>query len=130
VRALSGLCEAGAAHTRRGLLADALGFHLACAGARCLCACHSRGGPETVDQAVSRLKRQRMLDAGIDPDAPPTKRAKERGFCRWEHEMTPENTGPRGECRSCKRIASQRCKERKAARAAREKGEADGQAAA
>lgn len=83
----------------------------------CACPCHAVARP-TLAQRVDGARRERMIAAGIDPDAPSAKR--DKGFCRHNHEMTPDNTGPRGECRTCKRDASQRCKARRAEREAAE----------
>ena len=104
---LSGFCvQAGAAARQHGPR-EGMAFHRRCQDARCVCTCHVQQTP--IADRIAEAKKAKLRAAGIDPEAGP-RRAKERGYCRHNHEMTPKNTGPRGECRACKRISSARCK--------------------
>ena len=128
---MSGKCRHGQAVQARPGARPGAGreWHAECPGhavaaggvvLRCECRCH--GAARDVRQEIAAAKRMRLVAAGIDPDAG-SRRSKERGFCRHDHEMTPENTGPRGECRECKRVASARCKARRSERKQAESGD-------
>lgn len=125
---ISGKCSTANRLVRKGARAGSPqveGFHDACRGrfydgldkpsTVCDCLCHEAQVVPTMQEAVAKARRDRMIAAGIDPDAPARGRG-DRQFCRHEHEMTTDNTGPRGECRTCKRESSQRCKARRANR--------------
>jgi hypothetical protein len=62
---------------------------------------------------VKKARLERLMAAGVPLPGQGGGSARERGVCRHDHVMTEENTGPRGECRACKREASARCKARK-----------------
>lgn len=119
---LHGKCRAAADQSRRGNPRASSGFHGACPGQlvvvgtatlKCECPCHAAAKRRpSLEEAVRAARRERMVAAGVDPDAPARGRG-DRRFCRHDHEMTEDNTGPRGECRTCKREASARCKARK-----------------
>lgn len=69
--------------------------------------------PRDLDLEIRQARHDRALASGrsaVSVDKVTGKRTKE--VCKHQHPMTPENTGPRGICRACKRIASQRFKER------------------
>lgn len=121
---LSGVCRHANAIARRGVPEGdprLEQWHAACKGrfhsrpgqpvVECRCLCHAVAGRD-IHAEIREAKRQRLIAAGLDPDATTPRRHKDRGFCKHDHEMTPENTGPRGECRACKREASARCKAR------------------
>ena len=118
-----GACRQGRRASAGGRHLEARQFHGACPGTvfsrpgevpvRCGCHCHRDGMAGPMAEALAGARRQRMLDAGVDPDARSRERDGRR-FCRHDHEMTEQNTGPRGEFRACKREASRRCKARRA----------------
>lgn len=119
---LSGKCRHAAAVTMKSGAAKAAPWHRECRGRvhtrpggpvmECECLCHG-SGPRDLRDEIADARRERLVAAGLDPDAPDPKKSRERGYCKHDHEMTPENAGPRGECRACKREASARCKARK-----------------
>lgn len=117
---ISGMCRTAAAAAQRGSLKAAAGFHASCHGRwhtkpgetskACVCPCHRPTDVGLADQlTAARTARQKA--AGVDLSAKPPKVP--RTHCRNEHEMTSENTGPKGDCRKCKRISSAKSKKRK-----------------
>jgi hypothetical protein len=110
-------------------------FHKRCHGAyllplgkvnRCACLCHT-GDEEPLDTdaeiRAARLARELRslppqmtrppeLAGVVKPAGQSAGPVKDK--CSHGHAMTPENTGPRGVCRACKRDASKRAKDKKA----------------
>lgn len=117
---ISGVCRQARTEASRGNLKGAASFHVACRGKQhtrpgeavtvCLCPCH-RDKVTDIVREVEAAKRTRQAIAGIDLDATPPKVPRTR--CRNQHEMTPSNTGPKGDCRTCKRISSAKSKSKK-----------------
>lgn len=117
---VSGVCHHGSVTAKRGDLKAAARFHATCRGrwytrpgetpTVCVCPCHR---PADVDLAreLEDARKARQVAAGIDLDARPPQVPRTR--CRNSHDMTPANTGPKGDCRECKRISSAKSKKRK-----------------
>lgn len=100
-------------------------YHTGCRGAfllpgnvlsRCACPCHSGDEvPRDMDAEIRAARLSRALASGrsaVTVDRITGKRTKTH--CKWNHEMTPENTGPGNVCRTCKREASARVKDKRA----------------
>lgn len=117
---ISGKCRHARTEAHRGNLKSAAGFHAACPGKAhsrpgqtavvCLCPCH-RDTQTDLAREIEQARHTRQIIAGINLDATPPKVPRTK--CRNNHEMTPENTGPKGDCRTCKRVSSAKSKKRK-----------------
>jgi hypothetical protein len=122
-RALSGSCRHARTEAGRVRLKAAAGFHAECRGrwhtkpgeaaTVCGCPCHRK---REIDLAavLAEARKARHEASGIDLNAKPPRSM--RSHCRHGHELTPENTGPKGDCRLCKRASSARAKAKRRAR--------------
>jgi hypothetical protein len=104
-------------------------WHLRCRAKDCFCFCHSQyRALRNMDAETSRARKvreQRGVKQNHYPGSPEKVGARADGKCKNGHEMTKENTGPGNTCRRCKVLASNRCKEKKAATAAKAQAEID-----
>jgi len=117
---LSGVCRQARAEAKHGHPKAAAQFHANCRGrwfARpgepatvCVCPCHRPTQPDLAAQ-LDAARRARQEAVGIDFSVPAPKVP--RSACRNGHEMTPENTALKGDCRKCKQINSAKSKKRK-----------------
>lgn len=84
---------------------------------KCTCLCH-RDASRSVIEVVQHQTRLRLVEAGINPDAPPGHRQRDmiRGICGKGHDISGENaTNSGGECRECRRDSSHRSKQKRRA---------------
>lgn len=132
-QAWTGFCaQAGARDIASGQELGTDRSHGQCRGAflwpkglfRCQCPCHAGDEPaRDIDSEIKQARLQRALASGrslVEVDRVTGRRTKTH--CKHNHLMDEANTGPGNVCRSCKREASQRVKDKRAVAAAKAAG--------